>query len=905
MLYTNIREAIKRYTEMTKTKKREIRDKVFVAVAAVVLGTMTSIPLTQLFFTVTTTVDAATTGTVTADRLNVRTGPGTNNRIMEYKGGLVILQNGTKVTIKSSKSGWYKVSFIYKGKKLEGYVCDDYIKKVASTAGKTNANTGKSQGKVTATYLNVRTGTGTSSDILKYSGKNVQLKKGTIVTINSKKNGWYSVTFSYKSKTLKGYVSGDYIKVVTASTTTKKPATTTTKTVRVKIYATVNTQSLNVRTGAGTSSARLKQSNKNVMLDKGVKVTILGEQNVRGVKWFKISFTYNKKNLTGYVHGHYLNITVPKSGIAAKTLSTNNVYVKSNTSGKIMTKSNKKVTIAKKSSVTVLSQKIAKNENWYKISFKYKGAKIKGYIKASEANLIYSKKVTTTVKPTVKPTTKATAKPTTKPTVKPTTKATAKPTKKATAKPTTKPTVKPTTKATAKPTTKATLKPTATAKPTAKPGNTVVSDKEFKSDLKKQGFPDDYITKLMKLHKEHPNWKFKAYDTGISWNDAISSESGAGVNLIPNTKNPVWKSTVKGAYKWAEDRYVIFDNPNWVTASKAIVSYYMDPRNFLNDSTIFMFETLSYDEDIQTRNGVEAILKNTPMYKTYVTYKDDKTNKSVKKLYSQIFMDAAKYSGVNPYHLASRSKQEIVSSATTLSSSVSGKVAGYEGLYNYYNIGAYNSTVSMGAIKNGLNYAKKGSTNASKNEKYLIPWSTPYKAIVGGGYFIGASYINVRQNTIYLQKFNVTERNRYTHQYMGNVQAAYSEAIKVGTAYKSMDDYEDIPIVFSIPIYNSMPEKVSELPANTGSPNNWLKSLSVSGYSLTPTFDISATQEYTVTVPSTTSNVTINATTVNTNATVTGTGKVRVVKGINTFKIVVRAENGSKKTYTLNVVRKS
>lgn len=859
MLYTNIREAIKRYTEMTKTKKREIRDKVFVAVAAVVLGTMTSIPLTQLFFTVTTTVDAATTGTVTADRLNVRTGPGTNNRIMEYKGGLVILQNGTKVTIKSSKSGWYKVSFIYKGKELEGYVCDDYIKKVASTAGKTNANTGKLQGKVTATYLNVRTGTGTSSDILKYSGKNVQLKKGTIVTINSKKNGWYSVTFSYKSKTLKGYVSGDYIKVVTASTTTKKPATTTTKTVRVKIYATVNTQSLNVRTGAGTSSARLKQSNKNVMLDKGVKVTILGEQNVRGVKWFKISFTYNKKNLTGYVHGHYLNITVPKSGIAAKTLSTNSVYVKSNTSGKIMTKSNKKVTIAKKSSVTVLSQKIAKNENWYKISFKYKGAKIKGYIKASEANLIYSKKVTTTVKPTVKPTTKPTVKPTTK----------------------------------------------ATLKPTAKPGNTVVSDKEFKSDLKKQGFPDDYITKLMKLHKEHPNWKFKAYDTGISWNDAISSESGAGVNLIPNTKNPVWKSTVKGAYKWAEDRYVVFDNPNWVTASKAIVSYYMDPRNFLNDSTIFMFETLSYDEDIQTRNGVEAILKNTPMYKTYVTYKDDKTNKSVKKLYSQIFMDAAKYSGVNPYHLASRSKQEIVSSATTLSSSVSGKVAGYEGLYNYYNIGAYNSTVSMGAIKNGLNYAKKGSTNASKNEKYLIPWSTPYKAIVGGGYFIGASYINVRQNTIYLQKFNVTERNRYTHQYMGNVQAAYSEAIKVGTAYKSMDDYEDIPIVFSIPIYNSMPEKVSELPANTGSPNNWLKSLSVSGYSLTPTFDISATQEYTVTVPSTTSNVTINATTVNTNATVTGTGKVRVVKGINTFKIVVRAENGSKKTYTLNVVRKS
>ena len=53
------------------------------------------------------------------------------------------------------------------------------------------------------------------------------------------------------------------------------------------------------------------------------------------------------------------------------------------------------------------------------------------------------------------------------------------------------------------------------------------------------------------------------------------------------------------------------------------------------------------------------------------------------------------------------------------------------------------------------------------------------------------------------------------------------------------------------------------------------------------------------------SGIEIDTTTKSGYTTVTGTGKVRVVKGINTFKIVVRAENGSKKTYTLNVVRKS
>ena len=750
--------------------------------------------------------------------------------------------------------------------------------------------------------MNVRTGAGTTYAKLTSDGKTVTLKSGEQVNIISSKNGWYYVSFTFNKKTVKGYVKDDYIKVttsvvtteptssVTAAATTKASSTGNTTTVTVTseavTYATVKSASLNVRKAAGTSGARLKySSNKNVVLKQGKKVRLIGEQNINGVKWYKIRFTYNGEVLIGYVHGNYLNFTITSGGFTAKTISSSTVNVKSNMSGKVMTRSGKKVVLTKNTDVKVVGQTIKNNTNWYTISFKYDGSTIKGYLKASEVTLTYKITTTKEVAVTTKPAA-TTATATTKPAA-------------TTAAATTKP-VTTTAAATTKP---ATTTAAATTKPTATSSSTT-TDEAFKNDLVNQGFPTSYIDALMELHNEHPNWVFKAYNTGLTWSTVITKESMAGTNLIPNTKNVAWKSLLTNAYVWKEDRFVVYDSPNWVTASKAIVSYYMDPRNFLNESTVFMFESLAYDETTQTQAGVEAILKNTPMSNAYVEYTDE-NGQTVKKLYSEIFMEAASYSGVSPYHLASRCKQEVVVSQSAMSSSVSGTVSGYEGLYNYYNIGANNSTVTGGAIKNGLNYAKNGTSSATKNAAYMIPWDNPYKAIVGGAYFIGSSYIKVGQNTIYLQKFNVTPKNTYAHQYMGNVQAAYAEAIKVSTAYKSMDDYSELPIVFNIPVFESMPSKACSIPANTGNPNNWLKTLSVSGYSLTPTFDITKTQEYTVTVPSTVSKVTINATTVASTATVSGIGTISINKGVNVCKIIVTAENGDKKEYILNVVRKS
>ena len=185
----------------------------------------------------------------------------------------------------------------------------------------------------------------------------------------------------------------------------------------------------------------------------------------------------------------------------------------------------------------------------------------------------------------------------------------------------------------------------------------------------------------------------------------------------------------------------------------------------------------------------------------------------MEETYADLILKAAITSKVSPYHLASRIKQEV---GPFLShSSISGTVEGYKGLYNFYNIGATSSAEPMGAIINGLKYARdgKGASQETKN-KYLIPWDNKEKAITGGGIFIGSSYINVGQNTVYFQKFHVTDTKGgelFWHQYMTNVLAPYSESKSIYQGYKN-NGLIDSPMHFIIPIYNNMPEIATSNP---------------------------------------------------------------------------------------------
>ena len=80
--------------------------------------------------------------------------------------------------------------------------------------------------------------------------------------------------------------------------------------------------------------------------------------------------------------------------------------------------------------------------------------------------------------------------------------------------------------------------------------------------------------------------------------------------------------------------------------------------------------------------------------------------------------------------------------------------------------------------------------------------------------------------------------------------------------------------------------------------NNYLSSLSVEGVELIPSFN-KETDSYIVDLEPGTTSITVNAEKENKYASISGTGDIAVVEGSNEIKIVVTAENGSKRTYTI------
>jgi hypothetical protein len=87
---------------------------------------------------------------------------------------------------------------------------------------------------------------------------------------------------------------------------------------------------------------------------------------------------------------------------------------------------------------------------------------------------------------------------------------------------------------------------------------------------------------------------------------------------------------------------------------------------------------------------------------------------------------------------------------------------------------------------------------------------------------------------------------------------------------------------------------------STYSTNNNLKGLTIDGYTLTPEFSKDVT-DYTVDVPEDTKQVIIKATKDDVNESITGDGTINVTLGVNAIKIVVQAQSGAEKTYTITV----
>ena len=297
-------------------------------------------------------------------------------------------------------------------------------------------------------------------------------------------------------------------------------------------------------------------------------------------------------------------------------------------------------------------------------------------------------------------------------------------------------------------------------------------------NLKESKYPG-YKELIDKLKEEHPNWTFTLFYTKLDWEEVISNEGHKDnvkypLNLIPDSSEypEDWECEI--------DKGKTFDNGTWLCVSDKAIKYQMDPRNILNDDNIFQFAELKYVEGAQTKEGLNSITEGSFLEGDSI---------------SEALIQAGKNANVDPYFIASRLIQEQGRDGTTLSR---GCEYNDTVIYNPFNINARGNSQEE-IIQNASQYA------------YEQGWDTLEKALIGGVEFIKEGYINVGQNTLYLQKFDIVDQDGelYVNQYMQNLLAPQSEARNMREIYETSNTV-DSAINFIIPLYENMPEEVSE-----------------------------------------------------------------------------------------------
>ena len=278
--------------------------------------------------------------------------------------------------------------------------------------------------------------------------------------------------------------------------------------------------------------------------------------------------------------------------------------------------------------------------------------------------------------------------------------------------------------------------------------------------------------KVNEIVKNHPNWVFQPVYLNLDFNTAVEAE------YADKEKNTVDTTVYKG--EWIRENP--YSSGEWYSASRKAIAYMMDIRNFLDDVNVFQFQYLNdYLNGVATLEGIQ-----------------DQVNGTFLNNYANDINTACRNQNVNPYYVIARLFQEQGKKGTTIGTGMDGGDG--KTYYNPFNIGA-----QLGNDYNtALDTAKK------------YGWDSMEKAIQGGIDFLKANWLENAQNTLYLNKFDVDASNGtplYTHQYMQNLTAAYSEARTLRGCYVDTNKL-DTPFVFYIPLYENMPTEVSPRPSN-------------------------------------------------------------------------------------------
>lgn len=289
-----------------------------------------------------------------------------------------------------------------------------------------------------------------------------------------------------------------------------------------------------------------------------------------------------------------------------------------------------------------------------------------------------------------------------------------------------------------------------------------------------------YAERINAIRSSHPNWNFVIMETGLDWNDVITAEySGhfdSPKNLIQG-KSGGWICQICGSK--------VYDTGNWMCASEAAIKYYMDPRNWLVDSP-YLFQFLQTDYMETSDNDVYSSLNGTFLY----SWENAATINRV-----------CRDKNASPYFIIARLLQEQ-GNGGGMTYRMRDPETGII-YYNLFNIGASGNTQEE-VYNNAFNKAKQ------------MGWDSVEKCLEGGISFLLSSYIAYKQNTLYLNKFDVeTYMGTYVKQYMQNVEAPKSEGLSMYNKMKNAN-LLDKNLTFIIPAYKNMPSLACSSPDTTG-----------------------------------------------------------------------------------------
>lgn len=389
-------------------------------------------------------------------------------------------------------------------------------------------------------------------------------------------------------------------------------------------------------------------------------------------------------------------------------------------------------------------------------------------------------------------------------------------------------------------------------------------------------FPQEYHAALTALHQKYPNWIFRADHIGITFDKALALEDYENVRLIDGSLQSL-RSMRRGCYDWSTNSWITYEG-GWYGASRELIAYYMDPRNFLNENDIFMYMKQVYDSNTQTLQGVNDILKGTFIDTTVADTNDEFYGKT----YAEVIIAAAQRSSVNPYILASTIIQEQGTNGATL-----GKGVTYNGVtvYNFMHWKATGKT-DADIINNGAAYA------------FSNGWTTPSKSIIGGAIMYSSGYLYRGQDTYFYKNYDLIGTNPNfayaSHQYAQNAADSYSSAKKLAKMYVGKTD---IALTFRIPVYkdNSLPNVVSPYPEKSNNLNNYyFNKIEVTG--LTPSFS-RFNYDYSLAINDNTS-VYVE---MPSGASLASQNTYNLKKGDNAVVLTVKAQTGFTNNYVINV----